>query len=570
MSGCGCEDEDGLLSNDFSSCSSKGKSKVNSSTIQYDGDKLICTVEGVTRFNIRSCSTLNSVLKTFAEQICLLNNNTSSNYYISNVALEGTNLVFTNDGDAGSLAFNSFVDLSSFLDNTDNYISNVEIIGSDLIFTNNAVGSLAFQGTIDLSALVIAGGAVVSADNGLGIDPSNNVQLGGTLLKNTNIGLSTFDFTLNTNVFSVTGSANGNRVGIGTANPFIDQVAYASDPLYSSPFVIRTDSDRFGWNHNNGLVEVVSYVSTAAYIGTITNHRLYLMTDDQAGCVLTDNRNFLIGDDTEESTRVKIRGVDATSSNFALKVQNSVSEELLSVRNDKRIALGGSWAGNDLLVVDGSNGQIRTNLTGQGFYDSEFLIRSNDTNPVMFHVSKSSGSFTFLVQKEGSDIFRSWNSLVSGDGWSIANEPTNGLAYLNLGGVPRFALIGSDIVIDNVNSPDILHWTDGGSGDVRQVLISSVRGLGYPAPFLDISTGDRATFTCENRINTVGHSYLAVNTGTASDYLGIGTKTPLEKVHSTAKIRADVAFNVNGTDGFTGTGAYTNFTIVGGIITAAT
>ena len=37
----------------------------------------------------------------------------------------------------------------------------------------------------------------------------------------------------------------------------------------------------------------------------------------------------------------------------------------------------------------------------------------------------------------------------------------------------------------------------------------------------------------------------------------------------TGKVRSNNKFNVNGTDGFTGTGAYTNFTIVGGIITAA-
>jgi hypothetical protein len=52
-------------------------------------------------------------------------------------------------------------------------------------------------------------------------------------------------------------------------------------------------------------------------------------------------------------------------------------------------------------------------------------------------------------------------------------------------------------------------------------------------------------------------------------YVGFGTDTPIERIHSIDKIRADTGFNVNGTDGFTGTGAYTNFTISGGIITAA-
>ena len=57
------------------------------------------------------------------------------------------------------------------------------------------------------------------------------------------------------------------------------------------------------------------------------------------------------------------------------------------------------------------------------------------------------------------------------------------------------------------------------------------------------------------------------NAGT--DNTGFGLNNPLERVHSDNKVRADVAFNINGVDGFTGTGSYTNFTIVGGIITAA-
>ena len=64
---------------------------------------------------------------------------------------------------------------------------------------------------------------------------------------------------------------------------------------------------------------------------------------------------------------------------------------------------------------------------------------------------------------------------------------------------------------------------------------------------------------------------------------GFGTKTPLAKLHVVGtgtvaliggNTRIDgecraTTYNVNGTVGFTGTGGYTNFTIVSGIITAA-
>ena len=57
----------------------------------------------------------------------------------------------------------------------------------------------------------------------------------------------------------------------------------------------------------------------------------------------------------------------------------------------------------------------------------------------------------------------------------------------------------------------------------------------------------------------------------ASGYTGFGTKNPQEKLHCNAKIRADTAFNINGTDGWSGwfdDGANFRLTVIGGIITA--
>ena len=48
-----------------------------------------------------------------------------------------------------------------------------------------------------------------------------------------------------------------------------------------------------------------------------------------------------------------------------------------------------------------------------------------------------------------------------------------------------------------------------------------------------------------------------------------GTNYRWRNLYVSDTVRADTAFNINGTDGFTGTGAYNNFTIVGGIITGA-
>jgi hypothetical protein len=63
--------------------------------------------------------------------------------------------------------------------------------------------------------------------------------------------------------------------------------------------------------------------------------------------------------------------------------------------------------------------------------------------------------------------------------------------------------------------------------------------------------------------------------GTADNYLegdtGFGLNNPSEKVHSSAKVRADTVFNLNGTDGVSGSFTTTDaktVTVTGGIITA--
>ena len=141
------------------SCGCKGKKY--SSGITYDGEKLICNKDGLNKFTIKPCTNLNDLLGTFAEQICSLWNEAISEDYISNV---------------------EFVD---------------DEVEFGLRFTG--VGN-AFDGFIDFSSLIVSPGAIITADNGLTVDPANNVQLGGTLLKDTTItnGAYSLLFTKNT------------------------------------------------------------------------------------------------------------------------------------------------------------------------------------------------------------------------------------------------------------------------------------------------------------------------------------------------------------------------------------
>jgi len=89
-----------------------------------------------------------------------------------------------------------------------------------------------------------------------------------------------------------------------------------------------------------------------------------LMTS--AGDSFLKGGNFAVGFSTPISARIHIRGVDATSTNFALKVQDNVGTELFNVRNDGNISIGtiptttrftvrGSGSNNTTISLDVGN-----------------------------------------------------------------------------------------------------------------------------------------------------------------------------------------------------------------------
>ena len=83
---------------------------IYSSAVTFDGLKYVCNEGETNHFTIRPCDNLNTVLATFAEQICQLWNGTLSLNYVETVALNVKVLEFTGVG----LGFNSTVDFSAF------------------------------------------------------------------------------------------------------------------------------------------------------------------------------------------------------------------------------------------------------------------------------------------------------------------------------------------------------------------------------------------------------------------------------------------------------------------------
>jgi len=148
--------------------------------------------------------------------------------------------------------------------------------------------------------------------------------------------------------------------------------------------------------------------------------------------------------------------------------------------------------------------------------------------------------------------------------------------------------MNGSVAINEATAGGVALTIKGTSTSASQFIMQTYNNAVSPAFQVNnaggVAMGAFNTVSDKNRLHVLGISgavatdlvMVARRSTTAQGFalqengnFGIGTELPLEKVHSTDKIRTDTVFNVNGTDGVTQTGAYTNFTIVGGIITAA-
>ncbi len=113
-----------------------------------------------------------------------------------------------------------------------------------------------------------------------------------------------------------------------------------------------------------------------------------------------------------------------------------------------------------------------------------------------------------------------------------------------------------------------------GGGSATQISIGS-NNISYKGSNISPS-GLNHYFNTNTNVADASNSILSVaNFGVrlfdvkSDGKVGIGTSTPTENLDVVGNINASGTYNVGGVAGFTGTGTYTNFTIVGGIITAA-
>jgi hypothetical protein len=179
--------------------------KLYSSGVMFDGAKFICNEGQTHHFTIKPCDNLNTVLSTFADQICQLWSASSGFNYVQTVALNVNSLDFTGVG----LGFTGSIDLSAYVNTNDiDYISTVALNVNSLDFTGIGNG---FNGSIDLSAYVnqidYISNVVLSSNSldftgvGNGFNGSvnlNNLRLSKTTHKSANYTAVVGDFILMT------------------------------------------------------------------------------------------------------------------------------------------------------------------------------------------------------------------------------------------------------------------------------------------------------------------------------------------------------------------------------------
>jgi len=133
-------------------------------------------------------------------------------------------------------------------------------------------------------------------------------------------------------------------------------------------------------------------VGSEKYFGTNDNFSIPLYTNGLARGIFLNTGDFGFGT-VSPTSRVHIQGVDSTSSNYALKVDNSASSPLLYVRNDGNVGIGTTNITNNLTLSTSSAtaSQFFINAgVNQGALS--FLAFAQGNNQIFFDANYESSS----------------------------------------------------------------------------------------------------------------------------------------------------------------------------------
>jgi hypothetical protein len=145
---------------------------------------------------------------------------------------------------------------------------------------------------------------------------------------------------------------NGTNVGIGTPDPLARLSLNASDGQSFSMYHAAAEVISAQLLHQNAVGATFTLFDN-------TGNRKIVFSAKSNDSYINTGANFGVGI-TTPSSRVHVQGSDATSGNYALKVDNSASSPLLYVRNDGNVGIGVPSAPNYKLEVIGSNNSTIT------------------------------------------------------------------------------------------------------------------------------------------------------------------------------------------------------------------
>lgn len=235
---------------------------------------------------------------------------------------------------------------------------------------------------IPVSEFLNGSSAVTGAQNGLNL-VGTVTELGGTLIHNTDIDIAGFSMLFKNGSYPILFlDPSKQQVAIGSNNPnaMLDITAVGSGTVGLNLNTASTQDAKLHFRTNNSLTprtQVYLENSTQTFnVYTVNSDSIFWngngLAQSKTLTLFTNTtakfeNNLGIGVTASSNARTHIQGIDSTSSNYALKVDNSASSPLLYVRNDGYTGVNLSTfsyrfqVGND---IDG-NGLVLSTVANQ-------------------------------------------------------------------------------------------------------------------------------------------------------------------------------------------------------------
>ena len=174
-------------------------------------------------------------------------------------------------------------------------------------------------------------------------------------------------------------------------------------PFSASDITIYSASNAgvgFSLNIGSDFTGANTHYTNIIYTDNASTKRAFTITNTTVSStglleLMKDGGNVNIGSTFTNSARVHIQGIDATSSNYALKVENSTPTNLLSVRNDGVVDIYGTITprlqsivssatvtptnlNDEVVITAQATGLTLVNPTGTAVQGQSMIIRIKD------------------------------------------------------------------------------------------------------------------------------------------------------------------------------------------------